>query len=205
MGLIPGRRVKTKEELHEEALKGKQEKRARQRAKENTKKRAAIERYRVNKKVASRIQRSGRRGKTIDAARDLCRLLYRKSGFNRCSVIGCKNIPGTDGFPIQADHVVRVTDRPDLACDQRNIKPTCGCHNLLDFDEAGAHTGALQRLDQILVMWGPETYAYALEAMNALIKRPIHQLPLPRERGSDSEASDSEAQDSDDNYSEEPL
>lgn len=83
--------------------------------------------------------------------------------------MGCVNEPGV-GFPIQVDHVVRRTHRPDLIGYWRNNKVTCGCHNRVDFTESGSHTTPRERLRYVRAYW-PGDSEWAEEAMRPVLKR----------------------------------
>jgi len=79
-----------------------------------------------------------------------------------CSVIGCDNIPGQDGFPIQWDHIVPRGDSRELVFDSKNTRVTCGSHNDLDFAN-GVRVQKEERLIKIKKYFGQDAYDYAWE------------------------------------------
>lgn len=84
-------------------------------------------------------------------------------GDRRCSVIGCHNRPGEDGFPIQVDHKLDRENFPEIKEDENNVAVTCGQHNHIDRDSSGRKMPIVERLFEIFKMWGRASFVWCFE------------------------------------------
>lgn len=84
---------------------------------------------------------------------------WKKRGI-KCEVIGCQNIPGQDGYPIQWDHKLDRERFPELATDPENTAITCGSHNDIDYKN-GVKVPLNKRLILVKEYWGAKSYEWA--------------------------------------------
>jgi hypothetical protein len=91
-------------------------------------------------------------------------LRKRKMNGRKCDSNICGHVFAPEDRK-QVDHIVRRTARPDLECDERNVRITCGCAGSLDFDRLGRHTNNFERFREIRRHFGSEAEKYAREKM----------------------------------------